>query len=387
MKVSIIEPVGGHGGMDYYDYGLARGLVNSGVDVVLHTCEKTAPDPELAASDRFKLVYSFAGVFSKAAPWLRAFKYVRGSLLSVANAFFSGRKLVHFHFFHVSLLEFFNIVVARLFLRSIVVTAHDVESFASGVEVPILSRWAYSLSHGVVAHNYISRSELIRKLGISEEKIFVIPHGNYISDVRVVSQGLDAKSELGIPDGKKVVLFFGQIKDVKGLDILLRAIGSVRSELDDVCLVVAGRPWKSDFSKYTNLINSLGIADLCVTHIRYIPDEHVPYYYQAADLVVLPYKRIYQSGVVLMAMSYGRPVLVSDLPGMTEIVKDGQNGFVFSLDEPGSLERKLIEVFRDPVRTHTVGKVGREYVLEKHDWGRIGMLTKDMYQKVLSGRV
>lgn len=387
MKVSIIEPVGGHGGMDYYDYGLARGLVNSDVEVVLHTCEKTAPDPQLAVSGRFKLIYSYVGVFSKAAPWLRAFRYVRGSFASVARAFFCGNKIVHFHFFHVSLLEFFNIIIARLFFRSIIVTAHDVESFASGVEVPILSRWAYSLSHGVVAHNSISRSELIRKLGISEEKIFVIPHGNYVSDVRVLDQASDTEVKLGVPEGKKVVLFFGQIKDVKGLDILLQAIGSVRSELDNICLVVAGRPWKSDFLKYENMIESLNISDLCVRHIRYIPDEHVPYYYRAADLVVLPYKRIYQSGVVLMAMSYGRPVLVSDLPGMTEIVKDGENGFVFRLEEPGSLARKLIEIFNDPERMQTVGKVGRDYVVEKHDWGRIGMLTKAMYQKVLSGQV
>ena len=76
--------------------------------------------------------------------------------------------------------------------------------------------------------------------------------------------------------------------------------------------------------------------------IRYIPDEQVSNYYCAADFVVLPYKKIFQSGVLLMAMSYGTPVITSNIPGMTEIVTDGINGLTFQSEDVASLAASLL---------------------------------------------
>ena len=131
---------------------------------------------------------------------------------------------------------------------------------------------------------------------------------------------------------------------------------------------------------YEALIRKLGIRDHLVLHSRFIPHEEVASYYAAADVVVLPYRRIYQSGVVLMAMSYRRPVVVSDLPGMTEIVRDGENGFVFASGSSAQLAKRLVEILGDDESRARVAAAGFEYVSREHDWSRIGQMTAEAYK-------
>ena len=149
-----------------------------------------------------------------------------------------------------------------------------------------------------------------------------------------------------------------------------------------VVLVGAGRPWKKDFAQYQEQIDRLDLNDRVRLHIRFIPDDEVSTFYAAADVVVLPYRRIYQSGVVLLAMSYGKAVLVSDLPGMTEIVTDGQNGY--STGDAKALGTSLVKILQsDTAREAAAGK-GLDYVSTRHDWNQIGRATGDVYQSLLS---
>ncbi len=130
----------------------------------------------------------------------------------------------------------------------------------------------------------------------------------------------------------------------------------------------------------------LGISNQCTFHTRFIPDSEVAYYYAAADVVVLPYRRIYQSGVLLMAMSYGKPVVVSDIEGMTEVVADDYNGYVFPAGDAEALADKLIEVMADPEGSCQVGARAFSHMQEHHDWNAIGEMTAACYRSVLKGR-
>jgi len=105
----------------------------------------------------------------------------------------------------------------------------------------------------------------------------------------------------------------------------------------------------------------------------------VPLYYGAADLVVLPYLRIYQSGVVLMAMSYGKAVLVSDIPGMLEVVQDQETGFVFRSGDVDDLVQRICTIFANQPIMESVAKRGLRLMEEKYDWAVIGKKTKDLY--------
>ena len=179
---------------------------------------------------------------------------------------------------------------------------------------------------------------------------------------------------------------FGQIKDVKGLDVLLEGFALARARDPSLHLLVGGRVWKTDFSKYQDLIDQHGMAPFCTLHIRYIPDDEVPYFYRCADLVVLPYLRIYQSGVVLLAMRYGSPVLVSDIDGMLEAVDDEESGFVFRSRDPRHLAQRLGEIFATPGHAADMGQAGHRVVSMRNDWGRLGEQSLACYQRALQPR-
>ncbi len=382
LKVAMIEPVGGHGGMDYYDFALCEALAEAGVDVTLHTCDETPNQP----SPPYKVSFPYKGIYGAEPSWKRGIRYIRGSLSALVSARVDGARIVHFHFFHVGPLELFNVLFARILRLRVVATAHDVQSFVERLSVPWMVKAVYGLSDKAIAQSRISERELTKMLRVHETKIAVIPHGNYLSFVGHVPSVDEARSRLGLPRGARALLFFGQIKKVKGLDVLLQAMPKVIGKLPDTVLLIAGKVWKDDLLRYQEQIDTLGIAGNCRTHIRYILDSEVAAYYSAADIVVLPYRRIYQSGVLLMAMSYGKPVVASDIEGLAEVVEDGSNGYLFQSENADALADKLLEALSDPQGLRAVGERGLAYVEEHHDWGEIGRITAECYRSIVNAR-
>lgn len=378
ISVAMIEPVGGHGGMDYYDFGLCDGLLKAGCRVSLYTCDKT----KQPAIPGLSFHPFFCGIYGKNAAWLRALRYLVAILRTMVRAAAVGEHICHFHFFHGGIIEVFSVLLAKLFLRRVVITVHDVESFGASVLPARMVGAIYGLADCLIVHNQVCRGEMMSALRVSPGKIRIVPHGNYLHMIGGAFNKADARRSLGIDAAKKIILFFGQIKEVKGLEVLLKAMPSVVSEQPEAVLLIAGRPWRSDFMAYEAMMDSIGIRDHCISHIRYIPDEEVPLYYSACDLVALPYRRIYQSGVVLMAMSYGKAVMVSDLPGMTEIVTHGENGFVFCEGSDQDLAAKITEALRDGVRSEQTARRGLKYVQDNHDWVQIGRITASLYGSI-----
>lgn len=378
-RVALIEPIGGHGGMDYYDLGLCRGLVAAGWQVGWYTCTETAA-PALSGV-HFHPV--FKGIWGKANQWKRAGLYFAGSVRALLSAVRAGERVCHLHSFNGAPEELMLLTLAKLFGRRVVVTVHDVESFAGlGASARGLAPRLYGLANGFIVHNQTSRKELLRVLHVAPAKIHVIPHGNYLATLGPVPSTPEARQALGITDQAKVVLFFGQIKEVKGLDLLIDALPKVVATLPEVVLVIAGRPWKNDFSRYEQQIKDLGMEPFCRLHIRFIPDAEVGLFYAAADVVVLPYRHIYQSGVVLLAMSYGKAVLVSDLSGMTEIVTDQVNGYVFSSGSTAALADALTRLLRAEEARQLAAEQAFAYVQTHHDWASIAAQTAAVYRSL-----
>jgi D-inositol-3-phosphate glycosyltransferase len=376
----MIEPVGGHSGMHYYDFGLCRGLLAAGCRVSLYTCDETA-DPAIPGLGFWPF---FRNIYGQRSRWLRGVGYLRGIFTSLRNAVRSGETICHFHVFNDVTPEIVVITMAKLFRRKVVLTVHDVDSLAATViGKRRVTGWTYGLADRIIVHNSVSMKELTA-IGVPLEKIKVIAHGHYLDIRREMPSQLKARRFLGIESSAKILLFFGQIKESKGLDLLIEALPQVAREVPDVLLLIAGRPWKTDFARYDALIDELNMREHCRLHIGFIPDEEVMDYYAAADLVVLPYRRIYQSGVLMMAMTYGRPVVVSDLPGMTEIVTDGMNGYVFTTGTKDELALVLTRALRDETGRGIVSARASKYIRESHDWGHIGHSTAELYKEVLS---
>lgn len=380
VSVAVIEPVGGHGGMHFYDLSLCRSIVKASADATLFTCDETP----VTGTEGFPVRLPYQGIYGRSRAWVRGLRYLWGSLRAMFGARLSGHRLAHFHFFHVGVLEWFNVLLARLLGMRVVITAHDVEGFSKGSSRPLLTRWVYHKASRVIAHSQVARRELVDGLGVPEDKLDVILHGNYVEKVPPAVTREMARAHFGFSPAQRVLLFFGHIKDVKGLDVLLNGFALARAADPSLHLLIAGRVWKSDFSRYAALIDSHGLAAHVTLHIRYIEDAEAAFFYLCADLVVLPYRRIYQSGVVLEAMSHGSPVLVSDIPGMLEVIDDDRTGFVFRSGDPAHLAQRIGEAFAVPGHSMTVARAGLQRVCDRNDWSRLGEQSVACYRRALA---
>ncbi len=379
VSVALIEPVGSHGGMDYYDSGLCAGLSANNIDCIWYTCDISQPRgirPVL-------VLRSFNNIWGKDSAWKRGLRYIAGLFRSLKDAHKRHANIVHFHFFHVGPLEVLSVIFARLFALKIVATVHDVEAFKPGMKSKMLQQIAYGLCARLVVHNKVSQDELIARCGVDEGIVRVIPHGSYLGLIPAVMEQRLAREKLSLPIDENILLFFGQIKEVKGLDLLINALALVKGRIGPTKLVIAGKIWKDDFANYQNLIDENKLADVVKLHIRYIPDNEIATYYGAADVVVLPYRKIYQSGVLLMAMSYGIPVLASDLPGMREVITDGVNGFMFRSGDAHDLADRLIEVLSDAKGRERVKDFALKDMSLRFSWDAIGAQLADVYREAL----
>jgi D-inositol-3-phosphate glycosyltransferase len=368
--IGIIEPVGGHGGMDYYDYGLASGLGSTGQHVRLYTCDVTT----VRIYDNVKTILAFKRLWH-GGNFFKAIRYICGHLRAFQDLKRHGGTIVHVHFFTFRIVDLLVLWLAKFWHFKVVATIHDVNAFDK-VAKPKIEKWCYKLIDSIIVHNKVSFNLLHEKNNV-RCPVTIIAHGNYLPFIKQVPS---SKIEKGEPF---TLLFFGQIKEVKGLDLLLAAVGSLVRKQVNIRLIIAGKPWKSDKSQYISLIEELGISHVVNANFTFIPDNQISRYYEMADLVVLPYREIYQSGVLLLSMSYGKSVLCSDLDAFSEVIQDNVNGFLFKRESIESLESKLKEiVYAGGASLENISIAAQKFVKENHDWRNIGILTKALYKTI-----
>ena len=173
------------------------------------------------------------------------------------------------------------------------------------------------------------------------KKVFHPIYDNYPKEI----SREQAREKIAISESK-VILFFGLIRSYKGLDDLIRSINPLFDVDDDVKLLIAGECYE-DKNKYYDLINNSKHKNKILWIEEFIHDNEVNIYFSAADVVVLPYKTASQSGVIPLSYHYNKPIITSDLEGLTEVVQDGKTGFIYNQSNIKSLGLKILEFFND----------------------------------------
>jgi len=153
----------------------------------------------------------------------------------------------------------------------------------------------------------------------------------------------EALEYLNLPTSNKYLLFFGFIRDYKGLDLLLEAMSDERIRAMDVKLIVAGE-FYGNGEKYKQQIQQLQIENQLILRTKFIPKEEVKYYFAAADLVVQPYKSATQSGISQLAYHFERPMVVTRVGGLSEIVPHGEAGYVVEV-QPQAIADAIVDFF------------------------------------------
>jgi glycosyltransferase involved in cell wall biosynthesis len=352
-----------------YDHALCSALGAAGAEVTLCTSRFAygpVPPPDgYERVERFyragALVRGGSAAAQRARRVLKLAEHVPDMLRYRRAA--RAAEVVHFQWLSVQQLD------GRLLPRGkpLVLTAHDVLPREPRPGQREAQRRLYERFDAIVAHSAHGRSRLIDELGVDAARVHVIPHGAFAHLAEAPERPPPFQTD------KRVVLFFGLLRPYKGIDVLLEAWRGI----DDAELWIAGMP-------------RMDIAELraaAPANVRFVPrfitDTQLPPYFRRADLVVLPYREIEQSGVLFTALAFGKPLLLSDVGGFGEIARAGAARAVPPGDA-AALAAALRELLGDAAKLDALSARSRQLAAGEYGWPGIARRTLALYERLLA---
>jgi len=259
----------------------------------------------------------------------------------------------------------------------IILTEHDPTPHA-GESIFVRINWSLArfllegFSSKIIVHGNNLKDVLLLR-GIPETKIVVIPHGDY----SYYTKWQDEKIE---PDGA-TMLFFGLIRDYKGLNYLIKAIPAVCSHCPEAKVIIAG---EGDFSKYEAMEEYQAYRSAFEVHNGYIPDEDVAPLFQRASVVVLPYTDASQSGIIPIAYAFQKPVIVTDVGSIAEVVEQGKTGIIIPPKDENALADAIISILGNKRMCDEMARNAYRFMKENLSWIVIAKRICNIYRDVTS---
>jgi len=303
-----------------------------------------------------------------------------------------------FHILWNNKFEFFDrtllILYYRLLGKKVVFTAHNVNASKRDGSDSLLNRFSlqiqYRLVNHILVHTQRMKADLVTDFGISEEKVTVIPFGinNTVPNTELSAAG--AMRLLGISSEDKTLLCYGQIAPYKGLEYLVAAFAELLKSDRSYRLIIAGKPkWNEVYwNGIERLIEDISVRDRVIPRIEHVPDEETELYFKAADVLVLPYTQVFQSGVIFLGYSYGLPAIVADVGSLKEEVIEGKTGFVFKPRDSSDLVAKIDNYFKSELFHNLEARRAeiKEYANERYSWSKVATITTAIYTDLLRPR-
>jgi len=207
-----------------------------------------------------------------------------------------------------------------------------------------LTKWALKKGKHFIVHAAKEAEELLQIKPAADYA--VTPHPTYNVFRFENMTKMQARKKLGISIDQKVLLFFGFVRPYKGLKHLLNALPRIVESLGDIKLMVVGEfAGEEAKQEYTSQIANLGVLPYVTIKNGYMPDKEVEKYFAACDMVVLPYEDATQSGIVQIAFGFEKPVIVTRVGGLPDVVKDNFTGYVVPPCNSDSLAAAVVDYF------------------------------------------
>jgi len=246
---------------------------------------------------------------------------------------------------------------------------HNVIAHEKKIGDKALTKYFFNKCYGFVILNKASEKDLLELK--PDAKYIIHPHPLYDHYGEKIDTG-EARKKLDIPADKKVILFFGFIRDYKGLDILIESM----KDLDkSYLLLIAGEVY-GEFKKYEQQIDKLSLRNRINLQIRYIPETEIPLFFSASDVCVLPYRSATQSGIVGIAYHFDLPVIVTNTGGLAEMVEENQTGLILNDLSPVKLSSAIQKYFAGGLKEKFIPNI-KQYRL-KHSWKALAEATVNL---------
>jgi glycosyltransferase involved in cell wall biosynthesis len=274
--------------------------------------------------------------------------------------------------------------------KRVLLTAHNVNTQKRDGTDSFLNRLSlriqYRLSDHIFVHNPRTKSELVSDFGMTEDKVSVIPFGinNTVPNTKLSTA--DARRQLGIIRYEKTLLFFGNVAPYKGLEHLTAAFTKVLKEDRSYRLIIAGRV-KACESYWRTIEQSIAsgcITDRVIRRIEYVPDEETELYFKAADVLVLPYTRVFQSGVLFLGYAFGLPAIATDVGGLRDDIIEGETGFLCRAGDPDDLADTIQAYFDSDLyeNLETRRNQIQHFANRRNSWTNVGDILGAVYRNM-----
>ena len=282
----------------------------------------------------------------------------------------------------------------KLQRRKIVLTAHNVNAGKRDANDSLVNRLTLRMQYRLADHIFVHTEALKRELregfDVRESAITVIPFGtnNSVPDTDLTAE--QAKRRLGIGKGDRTILFFGHIGPYKGLEFLVAAFQRVVAGDPAYRLIIAGKPVRG-CEKYLEEIRHAiqrGVSgERIIERIEYIPDEETEVYFKAADVLVLPYTQVSQSGVLVLGYSFGLPVIATNVGSLGGDIIEGRTGFLCRAADPVALAKTIERYFQSDLfrALDTRRQEIREYASDRYSWETVSRMTCAVYEQLARG--
>jgi glycosyltransferase involved in cell wall biosynthesis len=371
VRVHIVDP---SAYTPPYDHALCAALAAAGAEVELYTSRFAHGD--VAGAEGYVRHESFYRVASRLrdARARRAVKLAEHvpDMLRYRRAAWAA-DVVHFQWLAVQHVD--RHLLPRG--RPLVITAHDVLPREPRPGQRDAQRRLYERFDAIVVHSEHGRARLTGELGIDGDRVHVIPHGafSHLAAARPddESAGEPGSSRLPSQTELPVVLCFGLMRPYKGIDLLLEAWAGI----EDAELWLVGMPRMDTAPLHAAAPPGVRFVE------RFVADEELGAYFRRADLVVLPYREIDQSGVLFTALAFGRPLLLSDVGGFPEVAATGA-ARTFPAGDAAALHRELVDLLGDAAAREGLAEAARAAAAGAYSWRAVAERTLDLYERLIA---
>lgn len=376
-----------------YALGLATALVAKGMrlDVIGSDdvdCPEFREKPGLTFRNLRVDQRRDAGLIRKAFRILlfyaKLIRYAAGAKAKIFHILWNNK----FQFFDRTLLTFYY----KLLGKKIILTAHNVNAGKRDGNDTHLNRLTlriqYRLAEHIFVHTEKMKQELMNDFQVEGTRITVIPLGINNAFPNTDLTATEARQRLNIGNSEKTILFFGRIAPYKGLEYLVGAFQRLLSQPSGYRFIIAGKP-ETGCDAYWGLVQEAIREDVhrgrILLRADFIPDDETEIYFKAADVFVLPYRYIYQSGVLFLGYNFGLPALAADVGSLKDEIVEGQTGFIFRPEDPVDLAKTIERYFSSDLYAELAGRRQqiRDYATKRYSWNTVAQMTTNVYAGLL----
>ena len=283
--------------------------------------------------------------------------------------------LVVFQWWHPYFAPCYQIICSLLKTKEILFVCHNVFPHERFPMDRLLTQATLKKGKYYIVHSKLDEVDLLSVKKDARYKKAVIPTYNVFNKSQLEKD--DARKILNVAQNEFVLLFFGLIREYNGLKYLLKALSIIKNKIPNVKLYIVG-DFGGEKDHYLKIIKDLNIENYILIEDAYVSDDDVEKYFTATDMVILPYESATQSGIVQIAYEFLKPVVVTNVGGLPEVVADGKTGYVVPPFNAEELGQAIVKFYECNDKRHFEKEIENEAY--KFSWDRMNEILDEIVE-------